>query len=75
MFFENFVNQELFEGYKSSLKVTQQINLKINESDLRLIDEKAKRYGLTRSSLIKLFAINGELSINIDRNNLRRPVT
>jgi predicted DNA binding CopG/RHH family protein len=75
MFFENFVNQELFEGYKSSLKATQQINLKINESDLRLIDEKAKRYGLTRSSLIKLFAINGELSINIDRNNLQRPVT
>ena len=75
MFFENFVNQELFEGYKSSLNATQQINLKINESDLRLIDEKAKRYGLTRSSLIKLFAINGELSINIDRNNLQRPVT
>ena len=75
MFFENFVNQELFEDYKSSLKATQQINLKINESDLRLIDEKAKRYGLTRSSLIKLFAINGELSINIDRNNLQRPVT
>ena len=49
----------------------KQINLKINESDLRLIDEKAKRYGLTRSSLIKLFAINGELSINIDRNRLK----
>ena len=75
MFSKNFVSQELFGGYKSSSNATQQINLKINESDLRLIDEKAKRYGLTRSSLIKLFAINGELSINIDRNNLRKPIT
>jgi predicted DNA binding CopG/RHH family protein len=75
MFSENLVNQELFEGSKSSSSVTHQINLKINESDLRRIDEKAKRYGLTRSSLIKLFALNGELSINIDRNNLQKPIT
>ena len=71
----NFINQGLFGEYKSTSKATYQINLKINESDLRLIDEKAKRYGLTRSSLIKLFAINGELSINIDRNNLQKPIT
>ena len=71
---ENFINQELFKDSKSSLSATHQINLKINETDLRRIDEKAKRYGLTRSSLIKLFALNGELSINIDRNNLNRPI-
>ena len=49
--------------------------LLINEFDLKRIDEKAKRYGLTRSSLIKLFALNGELSINIDRNNFQKPIT
>ena len=72
---EDFINQELFKGSKSRSSVTHQINLKINESDLRRIDEKAKRYGLTRSSLIKLFALNGELSINIDKDNLQRPIT
>ena len=74
MFSNNFVNQELFEDSKSSTSATHQINLKINGNDLRRIDEKAKRYGLTRSSLIKLFALNGELSISIDRNNLQKPV-
>lgn len=71
---ENFVDQELFEGYNSP-NTTHQINLKIKESDLRLIDEKARRYGLTRSALIKLFVLNGELSINIDRNGLQKPIT
>jgi hypothetical protein len=71
---ENFVDQELFKGYNSS-NPTHQINLKIKESDLRLIDEKARRYGLTRSALIKLFVLNGELSINIDRNDLQKPIT
>ena len=67
---ENFVNQELFEGNHPSSSATHQINLKINETDLRRIDEKAKRYGLTRSTLIKLFVLNGELSINIESNSL-----
>ena len=72
---ENFENQELFGSFNPSANATHQIDIKICESDLRLIDEKARRYGLTRSSLIKLFALNGELSIDIDRNNLRLPVT
>ena len=72
----NFINEEMFAGYKSSSNATLQINLKINEADLKRIDEKAKRYGLTRSSLIKIFAINGELSINnLNRDNLTMPIT
>jgi len=72
----NFNDQDLFSEYRSTSNATLQINLKINEADLRLIDEKAKRYGLTRSSLIKIFAINGELNVNnLDRDNLRMPVT
>jgi hypothetical protein len=72
---QDFINHELFEGSKSLSSATHQINIKINEFDLKRIDEKAKRYGLTRSSLIKLFALNGELSINIDRNNFQKPIT
>jgi len=76
MSFNNFSTQELFGKYKSTSNATLQINLKINEADLRRIDEKAKRYGLTRSSLIKIFAINGELSINnLNRDNLTMPIT
>ena len=72
----NFNDQDLFSEYRSTSNATLQINLKINEADLRLIDEKAKRYGLTRSSLIKIFAINGELKVNnLDRDNLRMPIT
>jgi|TARA_B110000914_G_C15314212_1_gene377117 hypothetical protein len=72
----NFNDQDLFSEYRSTSNATLQINLKINEADLRLIDEKAKRYGLTRSSLIKIFAINGELNVNnLDRDNLRMPIT
>jgi hypothetical protein len=72
----NFNDQDLFSEYRSTSNATLQINLKINEADLRLIDEKAKRYGLTRSSLIKIFAINGELNVNnLDRDNLRMTIT
>jgi hypothetical protein len=48
-----------------SEKATQQINIKVNELDLKVIDEKARRYGVSRSCLMKMFALNGELSINI----------
>tara|TARA_B100001105_G_C21980791_1_gene268982 strand:+ start:122 stop:352 length:231 start_codon:yes stop_codon:yes gene_type:complete len=73
---ENFVTQELFNGYSMKSKATQQINVKVSESDLRLIDEKAKRYGLSRSSLLKIFALNGELAFyNLDRSHLRMPIT
>ena len=49
-----------------------QINIKINDDDLAYIDAKAKRYGMSRSAMIKLFALNAELSISI-QEKLRRP--
>jgi hypothetical protein len=42
---------------------SHQINIKVNEDDLRFIDAKAKRYGLSRSAMIKLFALNAEMKI------------
>lgn len=38
------------------------VNMKIARTDLRLIDEKAKRYGMSRSALFKYLALNTELS-------------
>jgi|TARA_R110002020_G_C16005629_1_gene750636 hypothetical protein len=57
-------------------EATEQINIKINKRDLKFIDAKAERYGISRSSLLKLMALNGELSVsNLDREKLRLPVT
>ena len=57
-------------------EATEQTNIKINKRDLKFIDAKAERYGISRSSLLKLMALNGELSVsNLDREKLRLPVT
>jgi len=57
-------------------EATEQINIKINKRDLKFIDAKAERYGISRSSLLKLMALNGELTVkNLDREKLRLPVT
>ncbi len=53
-------------------KVVHQINIKVDERDLALIDAKADRMGISRSAMIKLFAINGELTVNM-RNEIKRP--
>ena len=41
-------------------KVVHQINIKVDERDLALIDAKADKLGISRSAMIKLFAINGD---------------
>lgn len=51
---------------------THQINIKISESDLNKINKKAKRYGLSRSVMMKLFALNGEMSVET-LETLKRP--
>lgn len=50
----------------------QQINIKIDGEDLKFIDSKAKRYGLSRSSMIKYMALNAELSVSM-QEQLRKP--
>jgi len=39
-----------------------QINIKIEEDDLIKIDSKAKRYGLSRSAMLKLLGLNAEIN-------------
>jgi len=39
-----------------------QINVRVAKTDLKIIDDKAKRYGMSRSSLLKYLALNTELS-------------
>ena len=55
-------------------KVIHQINIKLDEKDLALIDAKADRYGISRSAWMKLSSINGELSVNMQQE-LQKPTT
>ena len=49
-----------------------QINIKIDKRDLKLIDEKARRTGLSRSSLMKTLALNAEPSYEL-QGKMRTP--
>jgi len=42
-----------------------QINIKISEKDLTFIDQKAKRYGISRSAMLKLFGLNAEMNFSV----------
>jgi len=56
----------------TKLPQIQQINIKIDSEDLKFIDSKARRYGLSRSSMIKYMALNAELSVDM-QEQLRKP--
>ena len=57
----------------SKEKVKQNIiNFKVDDDDLAFIDAKAKRYGLSRSAMIKYFALNGELTTRMEEQ-LKHP--
>ena len=53
-------------------KVVHQINIKVDEWDLALIDGKADKLGISRSAMIKLFAINGDLTVDMQQQIKRR---
>jgi hypothetical protein len=53
-------------------KKVNQINIKVDADDLLYIDAKAKKYGLSRSAMIKYFALNAELTITM-QEQLRKP--
>ena len=53
-------------------KVVHQINIKVDERDLALIDAKADKLGISRSAMIKLFAINGDLTVDMQQQ-VKRP--
>ena len=42
-----------------------QINIKISEKDLTSIDQKAKRYGISRSAMLKMFGLNAEMNFSV----------
>lgn len=54
-------------------KKVHQINIKIEEKDLAFLDAKAKRYGMSRSAMLKYFGLNAEFKTSI-QEQLRRPV-
>jgi len=49
-----------------------QVNIRVSEEDLEYIDAKAKRYGISRSALIKYLALNGEFTVSM-QEQLRKP--
>jgi len=51
---------------------SHQINIKVSSEDLEYIDAKAKRYGLSRSAMIKLFALNADMKV-IMSGELKQP--
>jgi predicted DNA binding CopG/RHH family protein len=51
---------------------SHQINIKVSSDDLQYIDAKAKRYGLSRSAMIKVFALNAEMKVIVS-GELRQP--
>ena len=53
-------------------KVVHQINIKVDERDLALIDAKADKLGISRSAMIKLFAIYGDLTVDMQQQ-IKRP--
>ena len=62
-------------GKKKEMKNTKQvhqINIKVSDEDLAYLDAKAKRYGLSRSAMIKYFALNGEFTFRMEEQ-LRHP--
>jgi predicted DNA binding CopG/RHH family protein len=56
----------------ADVKDIHQINIKVDKKDLDFIDAKASKYGLTRSALIKFFALNGDFTVEMAQQ-LRRP--
>ena len=54
--------------------VIHQINIKVNSKDLALIDAKADKLGISRSAMIKIFAINGELTVQMAQQ-VQKPVS
>jgi len=49
----------------ADVKDIHQINIKVDADDLLYIDAKAKKYGLSRSAMIKYFALNAELTLTM----------
>jgi hypothetical protein len=51
-----------------------QVNFKVDDTDLAYIDAKAKKYGLSRSAMIKFFALNADFTISM-QDQLRKPLS
>ncbi len=61
--------------YNSDMAKAQtdfQVNIRVNEEDLALIDTKAKRLGWNRSQFVKAAALNAEFTIQM-QEEIRKP--
>jgi len=46
-------------------KQVHQINIKVDDDDLAYLDAKAKRLDMSRSGMIKVLALNGEITVSM----------
>lgn len=61
-------------GRPKQTESMNQINIKVTDTDLNFINAKAKKYGLSRSAMIKLFALNSDFTIDM-QEQLRKPLS
>jgi len=57
-----------------SVRDIHQINIKVDKQDLDFIDAKASKYGLSRSAMIKYFALNADFTVELAQQ-LRKPIS
>lgn len=55
------------------LKDLVNVTIRFNKHDLAYVDQKATRYGMTRSAFIKFLSLNGELTVDMP-SELRKPL-
>jgi uncharacterized protein (DUF1778 family) len=63
---DNVYNDDMAKAKKDF-----QVNIRVNEDDLALIDAKAKRLGWNRSQFIKIAALNVEITVQMQEQLLK----
>ena len=67
---ENGIDNVYNDGMAKAKKDFQ-VNIRVNEDDLALIDAKAKRLGWNRSQFIKIAALNVEITVQMQEQLLK----
>jgi len=62
----------VYNSDMAKAKTDFQVNIRVNEDDLALIDAKAKRLGWNRSQFVKAAALNAEFTIKM-QEEIRKP--
>jgi len=64
--------RDVYNDSMAKAQKDHQINIRVSKDDLDYIDAKARKYGMTRSSLVKYFALNAEFTLSM-QEQIRKP--